>query len=138
MTFSTAGVIYLSSGGGLSGRIGVMHGSTNLDDSFWRRLNWDDVRVFLAVADAGSLNGAAPLLGMTQPTISRRIEDLEIRLAARLFERSPRGVSLTQAGQTMRELAASMARLSESIVRDVADSDRNDVGRVARGAGRHR
>lgn len=107
-----------------------MHGSTNIDDSFWRRLNWDDVRVFLAVADAGSLNGAAPLLGMTQPTISRRIEDLEIRLAARLFERSPRGVSLTQAGQTMRELAASMARLSESIVRDVADSDRNDVGRV--------
>ncbi|HUZ12168.1 MAG TPA: LysR family transcriptional regulator [Caulobacteraceae bacterium] len=107
-----------------------MQGNAHPEENSWRRLNWDDVRVFLAVADAGSLNAAAPLLGMSQPTISRRIEDLEIRLAARLFERSPRGVSLTQAGETMRELAASMARVGESIVRDVAGSDRNDVGRV--------
>jgi DNA-binding transcriptional LysR family regulator len=102
----------------------------NQDDAAWRRLNWDDVRVFLAVVEAGSLNGAAAFLGMTQPTISRRMEDLEIRLAARLFERSPRGISLTQAGASMRELAAGMARLSGAIMRDVADYDRSDSGRV--------
>ena len=68
------------------------------------------MRTFLAVAESGSLNAAARVLGMTQPTISRRMEDLEYRLGARLFERSSRGVQLTQAGESVRDLAASMAR----------------------------
>jgi DNA-binding transcriptional LysR family regulator len=82
------------------------------------------------VAEAGSLNGAASMLGMTQPTISRRMEDLEIRLAVRLFDRSSRGAALTQAGETMRDLAVGMARFGGAIVRDVAGRDRVDQGRV--------
>ncbi|HEX7761302.1 MAG TPA: LysR family transcriptional regulator [Caulobacteraceae bacterium] len=88
------------------------------------------MRVFLAVAESGSLNAATRLLGMTQPTISRRMEDLEIRLGAQLFRRSSKGVQLTEAGETMRDLAAGMARLGGSIVRDVAGSDKNNSGRV--------
>ena len=107
-----------------------MHQSTNDDENSWRRLDWNDVRIFLAVADAGSLNAAARQLGMTQPTISRRMEDLEIRLGARLFARSTKGITLTQSGETMRELAAGMAKLGGSIVRDVAGRDRHDAGRV--------
>jgi DNA-binding transcriptional LysR family regulator len=48
-----------------------MHGSSNDEDELWRRLDWNDVRTFLAVAEAGSLNAAAGVLRMTQPTISR-------------------------------------------------------------------
>src|SRR5271169_6646677 len=101
-----------------------------VDDDLWRRLDWNDVRTFLAVAESGSLNAAARLLGMTQPTISRRMEDLEHRLGARLFQRSTRGISLTDAGESVHDLAATMARFGDAIVRDVGGRDRTQGGRV--------
>jgi len=109
----------------------VMHqNASDADDDLWRRLDWNDVRTFLAVAESGSLNAAARSLGMTQPTVSRRMEDLEYRLGARLFSRSSRGVALTDAGESVRDLAASMARLGGIIVREVAGRDRSESGRV--------
>jgi DNA-binding transcriptional LysR family regulator len=100
------------------------------NQELWRRLDWNDVRTFLAVAECGSLNAAARLLGMTQPTISRRMEEFEYRLKAKLFDRSSRGVMLTEAGLMVRDLAQSMARLGGSIVREVAGHDHSDIGRV--------
>jgi len=100
------------------------------DQELWQRLDWNDVRTFLAVTECGSLNAAARLLGMTQPTISRRMEDFEYRLHAKLLERSSRGVMLTEAGVRVRDLAQSMARLGGSIMRDVAGRDDSRVGRV--------
>ena len=100
------------------------------DQELWRRLDWNDVRTFLAVTECGSLNAAARLLGMTQPTISRRMEDFEYRLRAKLFERSPRGVVLTEAGVMVRDLAQSMARFGGSILREVAGHDNSHAGRV--------
>ena len=67
---------------------------------------------------------------MTQPTISRRMEDFEFRLRAKLFERSSRGVVLTDAGFMVRDLAQSMARYGGSIVREVAGHDNSQAGRV--------
>jgi DNA-binding transcriptional LysR family regulator len=106
------------------------NGNDAINDDLWRRLDWNDVRTFLAVAESGSLNAAARSLAMTQPTVSRRMEDLEYRLGARLFSRSSRGVALTEAGESVRDLAASMARLGGIIVREVAGRDRADSGRV--------
>jgi len=106
------------------------HANDADDDDLWRRLDWNDVRTFLAVAESGSLNAAARSLGMTQPTVSRRMEDLEYRLGARLFSRSSRGVALTDAGESVRDLASSMARLGGIIVREVAGRDRSESGRV--------
>jgi DNA-binding transcriptional LysR family regulator len=100
------------------------------DDGLWRRLDWNDVRIFLAVAETGSLNAAARNLGVTQPTISRRMEDLEYRLGAKLFSRSTRGVCLTDAGVSVRDLATSMARFGGAIVREVAHRDKSNAGRV--------
>jgi DNA-binding transcriptional LysR family regulator len=100
------------------------------DDGLWRKLDWNDVRTFLAVAETGSLNAAARNLGITQPTISRRMEDLEYRLGARLFSRSSRGVALTDAGVLVRDLAANMAKFGDAIVRDVASHDKGGTGRV--------
>jgi DNA-binding transcriptional LysR family regulator len=107
-----------------------MHETANDDGELWRRLDWNDVRIFLAVAESGSLNAAARILGMTQPTISRRMEDLEYRLGARLFERSSRGVTMTVAGDRVRDLAISMAHFGDSIVRSVGGSDKSLSGRV--------
>ena len=57
--------------------------------------DWDLVRSFLAVVDAGSLSAAARALSSTQPTLGRRIEALEAQLGATLFERTGRGLAPT-------------------------------------------
>jgi len=111
--------------------IRAMRSTANDDDEdLWRKLDWNDVRIFLAVAETGSLNAAARNLGITQPTISRRMEDLEYRLGAKLFSRSSRGITLTDTGASVRELAMNMARFGGAIVREIAERDKSDAGRV--------
>ena len=68
--------------------------------------NWDDMRVFLAVARAESLTGAAPILKMDPATLGRRIARLESQMGATLFVKSPKGYALTDLGTQMREQAA--------------------------------
>jgi DNA-binding transcriptional LysR family regulator len=53
--------------------------------------NWSDLRVFLAVLDAGSTLAASKALGMAQPTVARRIDALEHATGLTLFERDTRG-----------------------------------------------
>ena len=52
-----------------------------------RAMNWDDMRLFLAVARTGSISGAARQLGVQHSTVSRRMRQLEEQLGARLIER---------------------------------------------------
>lgn len=74
-------------------------------------LDWDDVRVFLAVAREGSLSAAARLLGINHATVSRRLLNLERRTgSAPLFEKTRSGYVLTAAG----ELALADARSMEA------------------------
>ena len=56
---------------------------------------------FVAVADEGSINGAAELLHMSQPALSRQIRVLERELKAELLIRTPRGVEMTPAGESL-------------------------------------
>jgi len=63
--------------------------------------DWNDLRYFLAVIEAGSLSGAARALGVEHTTVARRIEALEQVLGLRLFDRFARGWSLTDAGQSL-------------------------------------
>jgi len=58
-------------------------------------MNWDDMRLFLAVARAGSISGAARQLGVQHSTVSRRMRSLEEKLGARLIERKKSGYELT-------------------------------------------
>lgn len=68
--------------------------------------NWDDMRVFLAVARTESLSAAAPLTKMDPATLGRRIARLERNLGAALFVKSPQGYALTDLGERMRDRAA--------------------------------
>ncbi|MDB5439526.1 MAG: LysR family transcriptional regulator [Caulobacteraceae bacterium] len=70
--------------------------------------NWDDVRIFLAVARAGGLIAAGRRLNLDQTTVARRISALEAAFGARLIERSSRGVSLTGHGMGLIEHAERM------------------------------
>ena len=71
-------------------------------------VDWDDLRYFLALARQGSLSGAARALQTTQPTMGRRLVALELKLDARLFERQPNGLVLTEAGSSILDYAAMM------------------------------
>jgi DNA-binding transcriptional LysR family regulator len=62
-------------------------------------IDWDDLRVFLAVARAESLSGAGRALRLDPATVGRRIARLEERLGAALFVKSPQGYGLTGQGQ---------------------------------------
>jgi DNA-binding transcriptional LysR family regulator len=65
-------------------------------------MHWDDLRIFLAVARAGSISGAATRLGVQHSTVSRRLRALEERLGTRLTERKTSGYELTDAGEELR------------------------------------
>jgi DNA-binding transcriptional LysR family regulator len=78
-------------------------------------VDWSDLRTFYAVATAGSMNAAAEQLGVTQSAISKRLGQLELRLGARLLERSPTGIQLTEAGAEALDHVTTMMRASLSL-----------------------
>ncbi|GGD04768.1 LysR family transcriptional regulator [Aureimonas glaciei] len=61
-------------------------------------MNWDDVRLFLAVARAGQILGAARRLGLNHATVGRRLDQLETALKTKLLDRRPSGCTLTPDG----------------------------------------
>jgi DNA-binding transcriptional LysR family regulator len=71
-------------------------------------MNWDDVRIFLAVARAGQILGAARRLELNHATVSRRVAALEQALNAKLFRRLTTGSELTAAGERFLGLAERM------------------------------
>jgi DNA-binding transcriptional LysR family regulator len=73
------------------------------------KLSWDDLELFLAVAENGSLSAAARHLKLGQPTLSRRMQALETQVGEPLFNRQSQGSSLTLAGQHLLPAAQRMA-----------------------------
>jgi len=67
--------------------------------------DWDDLRVFLAAARAGTLTGAAQKLGVDAATVGRRVARLETALKSTLLARSAHGLQLTAAGKRLKEAA---------------------------------
>lgn len=71
-------------------------------------MDWNDIKVFLAVARAGSLGGAARALGQSQPTMGRRLKAFEDTLGQPLFQRGSTGFMLTDLGEQVRDHAERM------------------------------
>ncbi|MCC1482374.1 LysR family transcriptional regulator [Roseibaca sp. Y0-43] len=79
-------------------------------------MDWDDMRVFLALARAQSLGRAGQALKMDPATVGRRIARLEARLARRLFQRSHQGYALTEDGlRLLPHIEAAQAHLRAAI-----------------------
>lgn len=93
-------------------------------------MDWDDLRIFHAIARAGSLTGAAHRMGVNQSTMSRRLAALERRLGARLLNRRAGGVSLTTAGEELLQRAEAVAEQFDQIERGVAGRDTRLTGRL--------
>lgn len=86
--------------------------------------DWDDLRVFLAVARTESLSGAGKLLRLDPATVGRRIVKLEEALGARLFVKSPQGYGVTEAGLRL----LPHAEAAEQAVQAAADDLRGGTG----------
>jgi DNA-binding transcriptional LysR family regulator len=91
---------------------------------------WDDAQIFLAVADAGSLSGAAKRLRVTQPTVSRRVAFLEASLGEAVFVRSAEGVTLTSFGERLLEPARRMAEWASELDRAAERAETTPRGSV--------
>lgn len=86
-------------------------------------MNWDDVRVFLAVVRAGTLSAAARALRQSQPTMGRRLQALEAALGQTLFQRTPAGFVLTDEGAAVLPHAERMEADALSLSRQVEGAD---------------
>ena len=82
-------------------------------------MNWDKLKIFHAVAEAGSFTSATVILNISQSAISRQIQSLEEDLNVKLFERHARGLTLTENGEyvykTVREVITKLKEIETSL-----------------------
>ena len=97
-------------------------------------MNLRHLSVFHAVAKAGSVNAAARLLHTSQPAVSRELRTLEERLGVALFDRLPRGMRLTEAGQVLLSYAERIFGLDEAAERALRELADVEGGQLAIGA----
>jgi DNA-binding transcriptional LysR family regulator len=97
-------------------------------------MNWDDVRIFLAVARAGQILGAARRLDLNHATVSRRVAALEKSLGAKLFRRLTTGSELTTEGQRFLVVAERVEADMIAARADIAGENDEVSGTVRIGA----
>ena len=92
--------------------------------------NWDDIRVFLAVARQGGFAPAAQNLGINHTTVARRLSNLEAALHTRLVNRTPTGATLTPAGENFLYHAERMENEALAAEQRVYTADGSVAGKV--------
>lgn len=96
--------------------------------------NWNDLRIFLAVARAESLSAAGRLLKVDPATVGRRVARLEDDLGAPLFAKSPQGYALTDAGQRLMVHAVRAEQAVEGAAEEMAGQSGGMTGQIRIGA----
>ncbi len=91
-------------------------------------MNWDDLRLFLAVARTGSISGAAKHLDVQHSTVSRRIRKFEESLGTRLLERKKGRYELTQSGENVKEASSRIEREVLGVDGALLGKDTQQVG----------
>lgn len=97
-------------------------------------LNLYKLEIFNTVAMEGSFSKAAERLLLTQPAVSQHVRDLESGLSKALFERTPRGVKLTPAGEILLDYTRCILRLMTEAEQALTSLDRLEQGNIAIGA----
>ncbi|SOE13739.1 LysR family transcriptional regulator [Hoeflea halophila] len=93
-------------------------------------LDWDHYRTFLAILDEGSQSAAARALGVTQPTVSRHLDALEMAAGKPLFLRSHQGLLPTETALSMRSYAETMAASAAALSRVASGGGTSPEGTV--------
>lgn len=93
-------------------------------------MDWDKLRIFHAVADAGSLTHAGDKLNLSQSAVSRQIRALEEALNATLFHRHARGLILTEQGELLFDATSAMGRRLDTAAARIRDSEEEVFGEL--------
>ena len=93
-------------------------------------MDWDKLRIFHAVADAGSLTHAGDQLHLSQSAVSRQIRALEESLNATLFHRHARGLILTEQGELLFDATRAMMKRLEAATARIRDSEEEVFGEL--------
>lgn len=93
-------------------------------------MQWDDLRIFLAVARECSISGGANRLKVQHSTVSRRIRSLEAQLGTTLFERKKSGFELTGAGEELRDSAERIEREVVGLEGTLSNQDNIEAGEL--------
>jgi DNA-binding transcriptional LysR family regulator len=107
--------------------------SIDWESRIGRRIHLRDLHIFFAVSQRGSMAKAAAQLGITQPSVSQVISDLEHALGVKLFDRSPRGVETTKYGRVLLKRAQAAFDELRQGVRDMEFLADPSVGEVKMG-----
>ncbi|WP_071673299.1 LysR family transcriptional regulator [Nioella nitratireducens] len=93
-------------------------------------MDWDKLRIFHAVADAGSLTHAGDTLHLSQSAVSRQIRSLEESLNTTLFHRHARGLILTEQGELLFDATRSMSKRLDAAAARIRDSEEEVFGEL--------
>jgi len=93
-------------------------------------LDWNLARAFLMTAETGSLSAAARRMGLTQPTLSRQVAELEAQLGVALYERIGKRLALTDAGRDLLEHVRAMSEAADAMMLAASGQAQAIEGRV--------
>tara|TARA_R110002049_G_scaffold23545_3_gene83341 strand:- start:60095 stop:61006 length:912 start_codon:yes stop_codon:yes gene_type:complete len=93
-------------------------------------MDWDKLRIFHAVADAGSLTHAGDKLNLSQSAVSRQIRGLEEQLNTNLFHRHARGLILTEQGELLFDATTAMTKRLDAAAARIRDSEEEVFGEL--------
>ncbi|MBV7392886.1 LysR family transcriptional regulator [Mameliella sediminis] len=93
-------------------------------------MDWDKLRIFHAVADAGSLTHAGDALHLSQSAVSRQIRALEESLNTTLFHRHARGLILTEQGELLFDATSAMIKRIDAATARIRDSEEEVFGEL--------
>ena len=94
-------------------------------------MNWDKLRIFHAVADAGSLTHAGESLRLSQSAVSRQVRSLEESLNTTLFHRHARGLILTEQGELLFDATTSINKRLDAASARIRDSEEEVFGELS-------
>jgi DNA-binding transcriptional LysR family regulator len=97
-------------------------------------MNLHHLAIFFGIAESGNLGAAAKRLSISQPALSRQLKWFEDRLGVVLFERLPRGMRLTQAGEILRDYASRLFEIERAASRAMQEIANVDRGQLMLGA----
>lgn len=93
-------------------------------------MDWDKLRIFHAVADAGSLTHAGDTLHLSQSAVSRQVRGLEESLNTTLFHRHARGLILTEQGELLFDATTAMNKRLDAAEARIKDSEEEVFGEL--------
>ena len=93
-------------------------------------MDWDKLKIFHAVAEAGSFTSATIILNLSQSAISRQIQSLEEDLKVKLFERHARGLTLTENGEYVYKTAHEVISKLKEVETSLGDQKDKPSGKI--------